>query len=109
MATRTHDITVSVAPGLRGAFDGRRELSLGVPATAGIGDVVEALLRLYPRTRQLLAGDGGEAGGPYLHMALDEASARELSPGGGGMPGGCRLYVFALSRPPKGGRTGGEG
>ncbi|MFB1481416.1 hypothetical protein [Corallococcus sp. RDP092CA] len=109
MASRTHDISVSVAPGLRGAFDGRRELSLGVPATADVGDVVEALLRLYPRTQKLLAGDGGEAGGPYLHLAMDEASARELSPGGGGMAGGCRLYVFALSRPPRGGRTGGEG
>lgn len=109
MATRTHDIAVSVAPSLRGAFDGRRELSLGVPAAAGIGDVVEALLRLYPRTRQLLAGDSGEPGSLYLHVAMDEATARELSPGAGGMASGCRLYVFALSRPPRGGRTGGEG
>ncbi|CAM3421166.1 hypothetical protein G4177_36810 [Corallococcus sp. ZKHCc1 1396] len=109
MATRSHDISVSVAPGLRGAFDGRRELTLGVPAAAGIGDVVEALLRLYPRTRALLAGDGGEPGGLYLHVALDAASARELATGEVGLPTGCRLYVFALSRPPRGGRAGGEG
>jgi hypothetical protein len=109
VTARTHDISVSVAPSLRAAFDGRRELTLGVPASAGVGDVVEALLRLYPRTQKLLAGDGGEPGGLTLHVALDEASARELAPGGGGMSGGCRLYVFALSRPPKGGRTGGEG
>lgn len=109
MATRNHDISVSVAPGLRGAFDGRRELALGVPAAAGIGDVVEALLRLYPRTRQLLAGDGGEPGGLYLHVAMDAATARELASGTGGLPGGCRLYVFALSRPPRGGRAVVEG
>jgi hypothetical protein len=109
VASRTHDISVSVAPVLRSAFDGRRELTLGVPAAAGVGDVVEALLRLYPRTQKFLAGDGGEPGAPTLHFAMDEASARELVPGGGGMPGNCRLYVFALSRPPKGGRTGGEG
>jgi hypothetical protein len=60
---RAFDITVVVAPPLRNAFEGRSLVSLGLPSTADLGDVVETLLRLYPRTRSLLAGDGGVPGG----------------------------------------------
>jgi hypothetical protein len=99
-----------VAPGLRGAFEGRRELSLGMPAHSDVGDVVETLLRLYPRARQYVAGDReGASQGPYLHVALDERSARELARGGGGLSAGLKLYVFALSRSPQGWRAGVEG
>ncbi|XXF76387.1 hypothetical protein P2318_25515 [Myxococcaceae bacterium GXIMD 01537] len=105
---RTLDVTVVVAPALRAAFEGRREISLGVPAPSGVGDVLETLLRLYPRARGLLAGEGGQ-GGRYLHVALDEHSTRELARGGGGLSAGQRLYLFALSRPSPGGRAGREG
>ncbi|HZI10582.1 MAG TPA: hypothetical protein VE153_09290 [Myxococcus sp.] len=107
---RNFDVAVMVAPGLRSAFEGRRELSLGMPAHSDIGDVVETLLRLYPRARQYVVGDrDGSAQGPYLHLALDERSRQELARGGGGLSAGLKLYVFALSRAPQGWRAGVEG
>ena len=105
---RTFDVTVVVAPALRPAFEGRREISLGVPAAAGVGDVLESLLKLYPKARLLLAGDR-RLGGRYLHVALDEHASLELARGGGGLSAGQRLYLFALSRPPAGSRPGLEG
>ncbi len=99
-----------VAPALRGAFEGRRELSLGMPAHSDVGDVLETLLRLYPRARQYVAGDrGGWSSGTYLHVALDERASVDLARGGGGMSAGLKLYVFALSRSPQGWRAGVEG
>ncbi len=105
---RTLDVQVVVAPSLRAAFDGRRQIHLGVPAMAGVGDVLEALLKLYPKARVLLAGDRG-SGGSYLHVALDEHASHELAHGGGGLSAGQKVYLFALSRPPSGSRAGEEG
>jgi hypothetical protein len=106
---RALDITVVVAPSLRAAFDGRLSVTLGVPATANMGDVVESLLRLYPRTQTLLAGDRGTPGGRYLHVALDEHSSRELAQGRGGLAAGHKVFVFALSRPLASRRSSKEG
>jgi hypothetical protein len=97
--THTFDVNVVVAPSLRPAFEGRREISLGVPALSSVGDVLETLLKLYPKARLLLAGDR-RASGQYLHVALDEHATQELARGGGGLSSGQRLYLFALSRPP---------
>lgn len=103
------DISVVVSPVLRMVFEGRREISLGVPAAAGVGDVLETLLTLYPQARHLLLAGDGRQGGRYLHMALDEHSSQELARGGGGLSAGRRLYLFALSRPTAGKRAGLEG
>lgn len=105
---RTFDVQVVVAPALRPAFEGRREIRLGVPSAASVGDVLETLLRLYPKTRLLLAGDR-RLSGRYLHVALDEHASYELAQGGGGLSAGQRLYLFALSRPPPGRQPGLEG
>ncbi|MCP3138389.1 hypothetical protein [Pyxidicoccus xibeiensis] len=104
----THEVTVVVAPALRGAFEGRRLVSLGVPDGAGVGEVLESLFKLYPRARQYLLGERGGSG-PFLHVAMDERSAEELARGGGGLSAGLKLYVFALSGPPRGRQAGGEG
>ncbi|MDY7228768.1 hypothetical protein [Hyalangium rubrum] len=106
---RPLDITVVVAPSLRGAFEGRQVVNLGVPATAHVGDVLETLLRLYPRLNSLLAGDKGPPGGRYLHVALDEHASRELAQGRGGLAAGHKVFIFALSRPPASSRTSLEG
>jgi hypothetical protein len=105
---RTWEVTVVVAPALRGAFEGRRELTLGLPANAGVGDVLESLFNLYPRVRQYLAGERGGQG-LYLHIALDERASEELAHGGGGLSAGLKLYFFALSRTPGARRAGVEG
>lgn len=104
---RAFDITVVVAPPLRSAFEGRSQVSLGLPATADLGDVMETLLQLYPRTRSLLAGDGGTPGGRYMHLVLDEPSSQP--PGRGTLSAGHKVFVFALSRPPASSRPGLEG
>jgi hypothetical protein len=103
------DITVVVAPPLRNAFEGRARVTLGLPATADIGDVVETLLRLYPRTRSLLAGDGGLPGGRYMHLVLDGSASPEEAPSRTGLAPGHRVFVFALSRPPASNRADLEG
>ncbi len=106
---RAFDITVVVAPPLRNAFEGRSQVSLGLPSTAELGDVVETLLRLYPRTRSLLAGDGGTPGGRYMHLVLDGSSVRDLAQERGALSAGHKVFIFALSRPPAGRRPGLEG
>jgi hypothetical protein len=100
---RALDIIVVVAPPLRNAFDGRSQVSLGVPATAELGDVMESLLRLYPRTRAFLAGDHGGTSGRYMHLAM------ALPEQGQGLAGGHKLFIFALSRSPASSRTSLEG
>lgn len=103
------DITVVVAPPLRSAFDGRARVILGLPETADLGEVVETLLRLYPRTRSLLAGDRGPPGGRYMHLVLDAPSLHEPVPGLAGLSAGHKIFLFALSRPPASSRPGLEG
>ncbi|MFP2909720.1 hypothetical protein ACLESD_32675 [Pyxidicoccus sp. 3LFB2] len=102
------EVSVVVAPALRGAFEGRRELSLGMPAHAGVGDVLESLFKLYPRVRQYLKGERGGSG-LYLHIAMDERAAEELARGGRGLSAGLKLYFFALSRAPGPRQAGVEG
>jgi len=106
---RALDITVVVAPPLQSAFDGRSLLSLGLPASADVGDLMETLFRLYPRTRSLLAGDRGTPGGRYMQLVLDAPSLREPVPGRAALAAGHKVFVFALTRPPASSRAGQEG
>lgn len=94
---RPFDVTVLVAPALRTAFEGKREVTLGVPAGAGVGEVLEALLQLYPRLRTLVVTDR-DAAPRHLHLALPEATALALARGQGGLAAGQRLYLFGLGR-----------
>lgn len=83
-------MTVVVPNVLKGAVDGRGQLTLGFPPAATVGDVVETLLRLYPRLSQ--------------HM-LDERKPAQAGLGAflAGQPGrprdSFRLYLFMP--PPK--------
>lgn len=88
-AARPVDVRVEVAPALQGAVGGRRELYLGLPGGAGVGELLEALLTLYPRLRQHLAGDRPPTGGLYCHLAGQ----------------GDRFFLFSLSRPTPGGQA----
>ena len=106
---RAFDITVVVSPTLRNAFEGRSLVSLGLPSSANMGDVVETLLRLYPRTRSLLAGDGGMPGSRYMHLVLDVDAVRHPAQARGSLAAGHKVFVFALSRPPASSQPGLEG
>ncbi|PTL77949.1 hypothetical protein [Vitiosangium sp. GDMCC 1.1324] len=103
---RALDVTVVVPPPLRALFEGRREVTLGVPSTTTVGEILETLLRLYPRLSQHFAGDQPVSGGFYVQLALDEPSLKELASGGTGLSTGGRLVLFCLSRPSPGVRPG---
>lgn len=98
---RALDITVVLSPVLRSVFDGRSTVSLSLPATAQVGDVVEALLQLYPRAKAFLAGDLKNPGGRFLHVAT--------ASGGQGLAAGQKVYLLTLSRRPGDSRAGLEG
>lgn len=51
------NVTVLVPSTLRAAVDGKHKLDLGVPAGAGVGDVLQTLLTLYPKLRGAMASE----------------------------------------------------
>jgi hypothetical protein len=51
------NVTVLVPSTLRAAVDGKHKLDLGVPAGAGVGEVLQTLLTLYPKLRTALANE----------------------------------------------------
>ena len=54
-------ITVHVPPTLLAAFEGRNRVDLGVPANAGLGDVLQAVFALYPRLSAFMAHERSRA------------------------------------------------
>jgi hypothetical protein len=58
------NIVVVIAPLLIASVDGRGRLELGVPPTSDVGDILDTLLRLYPKLINHMATDrkGGYAG-----------------------------------------------
>jgi hypothetical protein len=51
------NVTVLVPSTLRAAVDGKHKLDLGVPAGAGVGEVLQTLLTLYPKLRGAMANE----------------------------------------------------
>jgi len=51
------NVTVLVPSTLRSAVDGKQRLDLGVPAGAGVGEVLQTLLTLYPKLRSAMASE----------------------------------------------------
>jgi hypothetical protein len=56
-------VTVHVPGLLRNAVEGRRKLNLGLPPSADLGDLVQALLTLYPKLRAHVAQEHSERPG----------------------------------------------
>jgi molybdopterin converting factor small subunit len=50
-------VTVHIPAPLRNAVEGRRKLNLGLPPSADVGDLVQALLTLYPKLRAHVSQD----------------------------------------------------
>ncbi|MFL5322408.1 MAG: hypothetical protein ACJ790_22305 [Myxococcaceae bacterium] len=72
------NVTVRVPPALRPAVEGRKELSLGLPATADVGDLIDTLLALYPKLRMFMATDTKQAR-QALSLFLPESALHELA------------------------------
>ncbi|MDQ3264093.1 MAG: hypothetical protein M3Y59_10585 [Myxococcota bacterium] len=89
-------ITVHVAETIRPAVDGRRQLSLGVPSTAGVGDVMESLFKLYPRLWQHVASErrGAQQG---LRLVMGSPAVKDQHGGLGTLQQGTRMYLMAAS------------
>ncbi len=100
------NVTVIVPRALRPIFDGRRELELGVPPSADVGDVLQTLLTLYPKLSQQLP-DERRAARQHLNLVYTGA-ARPAKKGANGEV--QMLYLFgSLNHPPPLVRPTGKG
>ena len=88
-----------VPDSLRSAVDGRRTLELGVPPTADLGDVVQALMALYPKLAAHLPSDRKNSRA-QLNIFLSERASYDLAHHLGGLREGQVLYLFASGAKP---------
>jgi molybdopterin converting factor small subunit len=82
------NVTVLVPATLRAAVDGKHKLDLGVPAGAGVGEVLQTLLTLYPKLRGALASET-RLRRQQLTVVVEPRSARR------GSRDGVRVWLFA--------------
>ena len=82
------NVTVLVPPTLRSAVDGKHKLELGVPAGAGVGEVLQTLLTLYPKLRGAMASETRPRR-QQLTVVVEPGSARR------GQRDGVRVWLFA--------------
>lgn len=83
-------VTVLVPVSLRAALDGKRRVELGVPPGAGVGDILQALLTLYPKLARRVATER-RAGRPGLTLFFQDGATR------GGRREHARVWLFAPS------------
>jgi len=83
-------VTVLVPVSLRAALDGKPRVELGVPPGAGVGEVLQALLTLYPKLARRVASER-RAGRPGLTLFFQDAETR------GGRREHARMWLFAPS------------
>lgn len=93
------NVTVVVPKTLRGLLDGRRQVELGVPHTADIGDVLQTLLSLYPKLKTAMASDR-RIGPQQLLVFMGERGSRDLARGQPGIRNGDRVYLCASAAEP---------
>ena len=82
------NVTVLVPSTLRSAVDGKHKLDLGVPAGAGVGDVLQTLLTLYPKLRSAMASDT-RLRKQQLTVVVEQRSVAR------GLREGVRVWLFA--------------
>ncbi len=80
---------------LRKAFEGRQRITLGVPPTSHVGDIVATLLSLYPQMARYLADDRNPQS-PAVQLFLGDHASEDLAHRGTGLTDGTQLYLFAL-------------
>lgn len=90
------NVTVVVSELLQSAVEGRTSLNLGLPPRATLPDVVETLLKLYPKLQAHLAGDR-RGTLPKVHVFASEEAMVELSRGRSGLRDGAKVYFCGVS------------
>jgi len=92
------NVTVLVPSTLRSAVDGKHKLDLGVPAGAGVGEVLQTLLTLYPKLRSAMASEM-RLRRQQLTVVFEPRSA------GRGSREGIRVWLFAAAEAAGAGRS----
>jgi len=87
------NIVVEIAPPLIGAVDGRRRLELGVPPNSDVGDLLDTLLKLYPKLLNHVDNDLRK-GASGLNVFWANRSQGEL-PSRPRLKDGEKLYLCA--------------
>jgi hypothetical protein len=82
------NVTVLVPATLRSAVDGKHKLDLGVPAGAGVGEVLQTLLTLYPKLRAAMASETRPRRQQLTVVVEPRSSLR-------GAREGVRVWLFA--------------
>ena len=102
------NVTVVVPNAMKGIFEGRRRLELGVPSHADVGDVLQTLLTLYPKLLQYLP-DETRPQRQHLNVVFT-GHARDIQRKKAPSPEGQVLYLFGSANvPPPLARHGGTG
>jgi hypothetical protein len=86
------NVTVMVPPTLKGAVDGRGRLDLGVPSSADLGDLVESLLKLYPKLALHMASEKRPMR-PTLGLFVSEQMLQQFAVSRFGLKEGQKLYL----------------
>ena len=88
------NVTVLIPSTLRSAVDGKHKLDLGVPAGAGVGEVLQTLLTLYPKLRSAMASDT-RLRRQQLTVVVEPRSVAR------GLRDGIRVWLFAAPGAPE--------
>ena len=84
---------------LRLLLDGKRQVELGVPARADVGDVLQSLFMLYPKLRQVVSTERRVVR-QQLMLWMGERATNDLAHQRSGLREGERLYLCALAPEP---------
>jgi hypothetical protein len=95
------NVTVLVSNTLRTAVDGRTRLDLGLPPQATLGELMETLLKLYPKLYRYLVSDRSAE---HSTLSLWPASPQGKRSGRPGLRDGLTLCLTA-PRPLTGARA----
>lgn len=90
------NVTVVIPNTLRGAVEGRKQVSLGLPSSADVGDLLQTLLKLYPKLGLHVATDR-KTDRPSLCAFQGEQASLELAHRRGGLKEGARIYLSAAA------------
>lgn len=93
------NVLIVIPRTLKHLMDGRRQVELGIPSTADVGDVLQSLFSLYPKLKTAMANERRLVR-QQMSLWLDERASQELARHGLGMREGDRLYLCAPAPEP---------
>jgi hypothetical protein len=89
------NVTIVLPPSLQPLMEGRSQIELGVPLTAGVGDLFATLFTLYPRLRRFQL-DERRPGRGQLQLFFDDRTLRDLVQRHGALREGERFFLSGV-------------